>query len=54
MGEGITEKWLVVHPKSFLWALDEVADGRSPEDVMIEVLALADLGSEEKDEDEQR
>ena len=42
--------FLVVHPTSLLWALEEVEAGRSASDVMLEVIDIAQENKAEEDE----
>jgi len=49
--EPLRQTWLVVHPESMLWALEEVAAGRTPEDVMYEILDFAQGSMEEESDD---
>ena len=50
MSDSIKEKWLVVHPESMLAALEAVAEGNSPQDVMFYILDLAEESMQEDEE----
>lgn len=50
MSDSIKETWLVVHPSSMLWALERVASGHDPQDVMLLILDTAKQSMEEESE----
>ena len=49
----MNQRWLIVHPTSMLWALDQVAQGKTPEEVLLVIFDMVedDPDSEETSED---
>ena len=49
MADNGVSTFLVVHPSSMLWALEEVERGRTAQDVMFEVIDIAHENKEDED-----